>query len=324
MPDGYPTAARAPGDATAGARASVVIDLGRIRSAAETIRAATGREIWAVVKADAYGLGAAAVAAALAEVVDGFCVFSLAEAARARLAARTRRPVLALGPPRSLDPDRYRRHGVRPAVSTRSEARALRRAAPVLSVDTGMGRFACPPEEVEAVLAAGAIEEAFTHALELAQVELLTAAVNGRVERRHAASTRLLGEPAAWLDAVRPGLALFRDAVTVRAPLVEVRRCRGRTGYTGFTCDHYGVILLGYAHGLRPGPCRVDGRRRRILEVGMQSACVEVGSTTRAGHWVELLSPELPPEEVAAAWGATPHEVLARLARSGPRRYVGG
>src|SRR5687767_11350893 len=148
---------------------TVRIDLARVRSNAEDVkrRVGPGVELIAVVKADAYGLGIRPVAKGLADVADRFCVFSLEEAVEAELWALTGKPTLALSPPRSLDPDDYTRHGVRPAVMTVEQAAALRGAGCVLCVDTGMQRFACRPEDVGRALEAGGCAEAFTHAARL-------------------------------------------------------------------------------------------------------------------------------------------------------------
>src|SRR5207237_3292243 len=113
--------------------------------------------------------------------------------------------------------------------------------------------------------------------------------LGGRGLRRHAAGSALLDEPEAHLDLVRPGLALSRGAVAVRTRLVEARDTRGPAGYTGFTARRHGVILAGYSNGLRPGPCLVGGVRRRVVEVGMQSAFVDLGDEGAVGERVTLL-----------------------------------
>lgn len=293
---------------------AVQIDFDRIRDNAREIARRTGVDVLAVIKAEAYGLGAAAVAEALKETVAGFAVFSLAEAAEIDLWRLTSRPAIALGPPQTLDPRPWIEQHVRPAVSTVEQARALRDARPILCVDTGMQRFACPAGQIDAVIAAGNIDEAFAHAPSIEHVRTLQQIAGGKVGRLHAAASSLLHEPEAWLNAVRPGLALYREAVTIEAPLVEVHDSAGPVGYGGFTSRRHGVILLGYSRGLRRGPCRINGHTRRILEVGMQSAYVEAGDADREGDTVILLGPDLPPETVAAEWGCTPHEVLLRLA----------
>ena len=97
------------------------------------------------------------------------------------------------------------------------------------------------------------------------------------------------------------------------------------------------MIRVGYRDGLKPGPCRVGGRPGRVLEVGMQSAFVEVGPDAAVGAEVVLLGPdaladgladgradgggEVTEADVAAAWRTSPQEVLVRLTAAGPRVY---
>jgi len=139
----------------------------------------------------------------------------------------------------------------------------------------------------------------------------------------HAAGTALLEDDWSWLDAVRPGLALYRGAARVSARLVEVRDSTGPAGYTGFVVSRHGVVLCGYSQGLRPaGPCLVNGRRSRVLEVGMQSAFVQCGAGDRVGDEVVLLGDGVGEDEVAGAWGTTPHNVLTTLAGAGERTWV--
>jgi len=305
------------------AQVVVAVDGARIRSNAQDIRRRTGVELIAVVKADAYGLGAGEVAAALRGVADPLAVFSLAEAQAADLWQRSGLPIITLGPPAGAPADYLRAH-VRPAVSTVAEARRLRTARPLVCLDTGMRRFACQPAELAAVVAAGACDEVFTHAATPAQARALTAATRTLGVRRHAAASSLLATRSALLDAVRPGLALYHDAVRVSVPLAEVRAVRGAIGYGGFHAARHGVVLAGYAHGLRAGWCLVGGERRRILEVGMQSAYIELGRHGAPGDDVVLLGDGLAVDELALAWSARPHEVLIALCGAGERVYHDG
>lgn len=300
----------------------VVVDLGRVRRNAQEIRRSTGVPLIAIIKADAYGLGAARVASALADIADEFAVFSADEAKAIDLWNRTGKPALAIGPPQWDDPAEYRSQHVRPAVSTIEQARQLRSARPVLCVDTGQQRFACPVEQVDAVLHAGDIDEAFTHASRVDQVSLFKQAVGGKVSRLHASGSSLLDYPAAWLDAVRPGLALYRGAVRVTTRLLETRKGTGPAGYSGFIAPWHGVMLAGYSNGLHPGPCLVNGRPTRILEVGMQSAFVETTPADKVGDEVTLLGDSVSEDSVASAWNAGPHEALLRLASMGMREYI--
>ena len=306
-------------------RPQTVIDLARVRANAEAVLAHTGVPLLPVIKADAYGLGAREVARTLADLVEGFCVLSLAEAVRDGLWRLTGKPTIALGTPRfAMEPGDYLEHHVRPAVSSLDEAVKLADADPVLSVDAGMQRFTCPPGDVEAVIRSGIVREAFCHATRIEHVDRFLQLAGGRGLKLHAAGTALLDEPRARLDAVRPGLALYRGAARVTAPLVEVNASRGPIGYTGWVSvtGHHGVILAGYSHGLRPGgACLVNGERRRIPEVGMQSAFVEIGPRDRVGDEVVLLGDGVTEAKVASAWGTSPQEILVRMCGFGTRTH---
>ena len=301
---------------------TVRVDLQVVRENVDRIARQTKVPVIAVVKADAYGLGADRVVPAIADLVDSFCVFGLAEARTLDLRLRADKLCLAIGPPTLADSQEYLEARARPAVFTVAQAQELMNARPVVCVDTGQQRFACPAADAPAVIAAGGCDEAFTHASTLDQVRLLRQAVGGLVSRIHAAGSSLLGEQEALLDAVRPGRALYRGAVRVWAPLVEVRKSTGPAGYTGFQSPYHGVILVGYSHGLRPGPCLVNGRPARVLEVGMQSSFIQTDAADRAGDEVVLLGDSLTELQAADAWGTTPHEVLVRLTGLGTRQYV--
>lgn len=297
------------------------IDLARVRANAIAISRLTQTPMIAVIKADGYGLGAAEIAEAIADLVEGFCVFSIAEAIEAQIWRRTAKPCLALGPDAGAGVDDYLKHHVRPSVWTVERAAALRQAAPAVSVDTGMQRFSCPAEQIEAVIAAGACTEAFTHATTLQRVAILLDRAGNRGLKLHAAGSSLLAEPTARLDAVRPGIALYRGAARVFTHLVDERGALGPAGYSGFVAERHGIILAGYSNGLRKGPCSINGRRSKILEVGMQSSYVQTADGDGIGDEVILLGDGLSEAEVAREWNTSEHEVLTRLAGIGRRIY---
>lgn len=302
---------------------NVQIDLERIGDNARKIRQRVGVPLIAVVKADAYGLGIVPVARALATNVDEFCVFSLSEAVDADLARSHHKPIMVLRPDENLTAADFIAQAARPAVWDADRAAALRDARPILSVNTGMQRFATPADQIDAVLNAGGCDEAFTHAARLGQIDQFLTLMGGRGLRLHAAGSSLLHEPLARLNAVRPGLALFRGAVRVSTRLLEVRPSKGPVGYSGFATSHHGVIPVGYFNGFRAGPCLVNGRIARAVEVGMQSAYVECSANDKAGDEVVLLGDVITEAEIALAWESSPQEVLVRLCATGNREYVG-
>jgi alanine racemase len=306
---------------------SVRVDLPQVRRNAERIAHDTGVAVIAVVKADAYGLGAKQVAGVVGDLVDAFYVFDAAEAVEADLWRLTGKRTVALHGDWS-DPAEYRAARIHPVVWNRERASALRNALPVLAVDTGQQRFAASAEEVADIASAGDCREFMTHAIRIDQVERFKSVVGSVPDQSqprflHAAGSALLGEKSAWLSAVRPGLALYHDAMRVSACLVEARDSGGPAGYTGFLSPRFGVIMMGYRNGLKKGPCVVNGVERRVIEVGMQSAFVQLGAGDRVGDEVVLLGPEGPElAAVATTWGTSPQEALVRLGGSGIRAFV--
>jgi len=295
----------------------VTIDLDRVRASAEEVRAKTRVPLIAVIKADAYGLGAVPVAEALESVADELAYFMIQEA------REVGRPGLVLGPPEG-DPTEYRELRLRPTVTSRPEAAKFAGLPVAINVDTGMHWFGCRPEELDDLLKCSGADEVFTHAENLSAAELLRTLGRGRQLRLHAAATSLLDCPAAWLDAVRPGLALYRGAVRVATRLTAVRAREGPIGYTRAEYPQVGIILGGYSNHLHPGPVIINGRAQRILEVGMNTSFVSVDPSDREGDEVILLGAELTEDELAREFRIRPHEVLCRYTAMGIRHYVPG
>jgi alanine racemase len=305
-------------------RPSVTINLSRVRANAEAIRARTGVPLIAVVKADAYGLGAKRVVETIHDLADAFYVFDAAEALLyGDVDTNGKFTIAMLGA--SDDVNDYVSRRIRPCVWDVDRAKSLRRARPVLSLDTGQRRLGCSPEVAREIIATGACNEAMTHATTVEQARMLRETLGGKVARLHAAGTVLLEHPDAWLDATRPGLALYVGAARVRSRLIEVRDATGPAGYSGFTSStgRLGVILGGYSDGVRPGGVvSVNGERRRVPEVGMQSAFVELGPKDKSGDDVVLLGDGITEQDVANAWGTSPHEAIVRLTGMGVKAYV--
>lgn len=299
------------------------VDLGRVRANATTIKAATNVGLIGVVKADAYGLGAVSVADAIADLVDAWYVFRPIEATQARLFEITGKRTIAAVVEPDDNLDMLQTQGIRPAVWTLEQTRRFAKLDPLLCVDTGMQRFCCPAADLPELLDAHPFTEAFTHAARPDQAARLRQLVGDRVPRLHAAGTALLSNPDCRLDAVRPGIALFEGAVSVTARLVDARNSLGPLGYGGIKSPtgRHGVILRGYSDGLRKGPCVVNGERQQLIEVGMQSAYVSIGTRDRIGDEVILLGDGLTKAEIGQAWNASAHEVLVTLAAMGERQY---
>jgi alanine racemase len=293
----------------------VAIHLDQVRAAAEAIRAKTGVRLIAVIKADAYGLGAPQVADALASVADEFAYFSIYEA------RQVRRPGLALGPPDG-DPAEYRALQLRPAVATPAAARKFSGMRVAIKVDASLQRFGCPPEELDDLVAACDVEDYFAHSTTVETALRLKAACAGRNRPFHAAATDLLDHPETWFDAVRPGFALYHGAVRVSARLSSVHETTKPIGYSNFTYPRVGIFLAGYSNAVRPGPVLINGRPQKILESGMNTSYVSINPGDKPGDEVVLLGDGLTEEQLAKHFACRPHEILCRYTTIGQRRYV--
>lgn len=227
----------APGDAVRPTRAEISLE--GLRYNLRALRRVTRVPIYSVLKADAYGHGAKAVARTLERAgVDGVCVALLEEGVELREAG-INCPILVMGGYYGRAWDELLHHRLIPVIYDLSQLEALAHEASHgdsppwdihLKVDTGMSRlgislndlerasdllltrpelqlrglmthFACADENPQSV------EEQLDR-FALAQQKLSERGM--AVEVRHAAnSAALLRSERAHLDLVRPGIALF-------------------------------------------------------------------------------------------------------------------
>lgn len=217
----------------------IEVDLDALRRNFATIRRIAGPRVpvHPVVKAEAYGHGAAAVARALeAAGADGFCVATLDEALALRDTG-IRRPILVLYPiPPAWVPEATRRR-IAVTAGDLDQLAALLDAAPAgrtrlriqLEVETGLGRGGLLPEmagsaaTLVAARGRARLDGLWTHfqapddapatSRQLERFELAAAAVAAtgvRLPPRHvtASGSIVQGDVAAY-DGIRPGLALY-------------------------------------------------------------------------------------------------------------------
>jgi len=228
-------------DSTTRSRAWVEVDPGAARRNLGRIRQLIGPGvgIMAVVKADAYGHGAAAIAAALASAYGdlAFGVSTAAEAAGLRPSVGDQ-PIHVLSPFRPSDAEIVVAARATPVVSDPSVVTALSRASAaadvVLSVgvelDTGMGRngvlpaaarglcdaiVACPTLRLQCVMThfSDAESDADWTREQIRRFRTALADLEQAGHAppcRHACNTAgLLLHREAWFDMVRPGLAIY-------------------------------------------------------------------------------------------------------------------
>jgi alanine racemase len=332
-------------------RSTITIDLDALRRNVARLREAAQRaEVWAVVKADAYGHGAVPCArAALEAGALALCVATAAEGVELREALPGAR-VLVMSPLEPGDEERAREARLEVAVSTPELPRDL----PVhVKVDTGMGRFGMSVEEalglprdrvvglMSHLATADEPDEGFARE-QIERFEGLAEEFPG-LTAHLANSAATLRFPEARFDAVRCGIALFGLSPfgddPARHGLEPVLSWRSHialaktlapgesTGYgRRFSAERatpIGIVPVGYADGFRRGltgaEVLVGGARRRVIgTVSMDSFAVELAEE-RAGTPVTLIGEGVLAEEHAAHLGTINYEITSAIDRD-PRR----
>ena len=280
-------------------RTHAEINLTAIRRNAETIKASTGKQLIAVVKADAYGHGVVPVVEALREVADLFAVATVAEGVALRQAG-LRDPMLVLFSTLPEQAVHIVAHGLTPTISDWEFADRLNAVAPKIvnvhvNINTGMNRSGIRWTEAAQFLnrlktlhrlnVAGV----FTHLatadetdkhfvfLQLKRFASVLEKVSTNSELRHAAnSAAALTIPEAHFDAVRPGLSLYGICSASERPiqLEPALTWKARVGWIGSLSEGEGV-----SYGLKykaPRETRVamvqvgygDGYPRALSDVG--------------------------------------------------------
>ena len=326
----------------------MTIDLGALRRNVRTlIRSLERAELWAVVKADAYGHGARDVAGvALDEGATMLCVATVPEALELR-AEYPHARILVLGPASNREVAVAREARLELTVSGTDIPDRIRVH---LKIDTGMGRWGVselvePPVQAVGLmthLASADCDVPFTEY----QVERFRNATSGYSHlTRHAAnSAAALRIPAARFDAARCGIALYGLSPFGEDPSVDglepvlhwgshIAQCRllqpgFSTGYgRKFIAEQptwIGVVPVGYADGFRRDltgtEVRVAGERRRAIgTVSMDSFAVELDRELPVGTPVTLIGHGVLAEEHARIAGTITYELVCGI-ESGPLR----
>ncbi len=262
------------------------VDVEALVDNARTVAKIAGTRLLPVVKANAYGVGAALVSKAL-EPLDpwGYGVATIEEGADLRAAGITR-PILVFMPARAQLFDAYDRHQLTPSLGDAGSILewTTRGERPFhIEIDTGMGRCGVRWDEVDELGEAvdtPSFEGCYTHFHSAErrdgsaerQLERFLGAV-GRLPRRpallHVAnSAAAVRGPQFAFDMVRPGVFLYggaqaddvpqpRPVVTVRARVLSVRRVRrGESvsygaSWTAARDTVIATLRCGYADGMR-------------------------------------------------------------------------
>jgi alanine racemase len=343
------------------APATLTIDLNALAANFRTLEAVGGAPVHPVVKADSYGLGAAACAGRLmAEGARTFFVARTSEGERLRAVLGPEPSIYVLDGCLTGRAARLRAAGLRPVLNTAAQAAEWQEAGggPCgLQIDTGMNRLGFraedapePFEGLELVLSHLACADDPTEPMNARQRDAFAAAATrypGTV-RSFANSGGVFLGTGYGFDATRPGICLYgggpegrpdariQPVATLEAEVLQVREVPAgeSVGYSrGFVtgkASRIATCATGYADGLLRtyspnGLAHVAGTLRPIIgRVSMDVCAVDItGLEIAVGDRVELYGANRMLDEAATAAGTIAYELLTSITARVPRVYVG-
>ncbi len=338
----------------------------------EISRRAASRPILAVIKNNGYGMGVTNVAQLLEPHTEifGFAVVKLHEAISLRDAG-VRKPILLMGP---LDEQNLMdavARGIMPMVYTprgpaldKTAAKTQKPVALHICIDTGIGRVGVPYHQAAPLIRDLASRKSvriqgtmmtFTEDPDFDKEQLgrfndtcASLEKDGvALGKKHAASSfTLFQHPEAFLDMVRPGMAIYgiysenefrhtsimdlRPAISLKARVIYVKKLRkgDSAGYNRayIAKDDVWVATLpvGHADGW---PRTADGNLYPVIASVSASHCiVEVGNEERVkiGDVAAFFDwqPGSCPEDVSESCGASVYDLTMHLNPLLPRRIV--
>ena len=330
-------------------RSELTIDLGALRRNVRTLlRALDGAALWAVVKADGYGHGAADVSrAALDAGASALCVATIPEALELRAAFPDAR-ILCMGPTDADDIRRARDANIEVAYSGGELPDGVRAH---VKLDTGMGRYgiselSAPTRSVVALmshLATADTDPGFARE-QVRRFDEIVRPYRGKLECHIANSAAALRLPEARFDAARCGVAIYglspfgddpaadglEPVLSWRSHVAQVKLLQAgeSTGYRRrFVAERptwIGLVPVGYADGFRRDLTStrilVDGEPAEVVgTISMDSFAVLLPRELPAGTPVTLIGDGVRAESHAAVAGTINYEIVTGI-ESDPRR----
>jgi alanine racemase len=314
----------------------------------------------AVLKADAYGLGAAPIATALRDAGCRHFFVATVEEGEALRGALGEGPMIAV-----LGGFRAGRHkGLTPVLNSVEQFEG-HSGQVILHVDSGMSRLGLPLSELEALAADPAPLERLEilyvmthlaaaeepqHPMNVAQLARFNEACLGlpRARRSIANSSGIFLGPRFGSDLARPGAALYglnptpghanpmEPVFTLSGQILQLRDIpAGQTvGYGGAWLatrpSRIATIGIGYADGLpRALEGKLQGRYQgqefpMVGRVSMDLMTFDVTGIrgVKPGRWIEIIGPGQDADTVAGMAGTIGYELLTSLGRRFRRDYT--
>lgn len=342
--------------------ATLTIDLNALTANWSALAAMSRAETSAVVKADAYGLGAPRVGRALAKAGARTFFVAIAEEGAALRDALGHGPVIyVLSGHMPGDADMLGDLSLTPIINSIDQLIRHLEALPGhdfgLQLDTGMNRLGMEPSEWAAVrdvalaqdpqlimshLADADDRSSDMNHQQLTQFREMTAGLDCPLSLANTGGVLL--DPAYHFDVTRPGIGVYgglpyseaRQVVSLDIPVIQCRDVGPGevVGYNGtWTAERpsrIATISAGYADGLSRllsgnASAWADGVRCPFVgRVSMDLIGIDVTDAEADPKTVSLLGPDQSVDTLAAAAGTIGYEVLTSLSQRYTRRYLGG
>lgn len=341
--------------------ATLTVDLNALAANFHTLEAIGGVPVHPVVKADSYGLGAAACATRLmAEGAQTFFVARASEGVALRETLGAEPAIYVLDGCATGRAGKLIAANLRPVINTPeqlAEWKAANGGACGLQIDTGMNRLGFRPEDAPEPF--DGLELVLSH---LACADEPGQPMNGRqrtvfediamrypgILRSFSNSGGVFLTPGYGFDALRPGISMYgggpegrpdprlKAVATLDAEILQIRDVPAgeSIGYSrGFVADavtRVAICAAGYADGVLrsyspKGQVFVGGELRPLLgRISMDVCAVDVtGLGVSVGERVELFGANRLLDDAAAAAGTIAYELLTSITARVPRAYVG-
>lgn len=338
----------------------LTIDLSALATNWRQLDAMTACETAAVVKANGYGLGAGAVAQALAKAgARRFFVAVAEEGAAVRKALGPGPAIMVFSGHMSGDTTLLAQHDLTPMINSVDQLLRHVESLPGrgfgLQLDTGMNRLGMEPDEWAAlrdialsqmpvlIMSHLACADEPDHPMNRRQLQSFLEMTAGLdVPRSLAATGGILLGKAYHFNLTRPGVGLYgglpfadaRPVVALDVPVIQVRELApGETvGYanawTAKRRTRVATVSAGYADGL----IRAMGPQARLFDgttpcavigrVSMDLITVDISHLPRLPESLSLLGPQQGVDALAEAAGTIGYEILTSLGSRYARSYT--
>ena len=323
-------------------RANLIVDLAQIAANWQALDALTAVETAAVVKADAYGLGAAQVAPKLLKTgVKTFFTALAEEAVAVRKAVGPEPEIYVFSGALPGDGPLLTEHNLIPCINAPEQLTNISKNNKIaLQIDSGMNRLGMEPAQIPEgldpclIITHLACSDDPTSPHNLEQLHVFKAVTERFSCPNSIAATGGIHLGAEFhADLTRPGIGLYLNAARLALPviqtrIVEVAEFVGYSAaYVAETPRKIATVSAGYADGIprimsgamlyfEGQPCPIVGR------ISMDLITVDVTDLPETPQMLDLMCEKQSETDLAGLAQTIPYEILTSLGPRYARTYL--